>query len=187
MPDPLPGLARWLAHGATSLTHPVLRHALRAYFLPLGIEAAWLEAEVLSALESGSGGWWLREARWRAGSFDRAHPAAGDFGYLLDRPDLFDVAVGAQGELAVKVRPEMAEDPAAAAYLAGSENGWKAIRHSVSAAQAAESFLYAAAGSILASDPSGELFAAGRDEEFCAAVEKRIAGLLAMPTPAFPR
>ena len=38
-------IARWLAQGVTSLTHPLLRSALETCFHPLGIEADWLEAQ----------------------------------------------------------------------------------------------------------------------------------------------
>ena len=86
---PEPAIARWFAHGVTSLTHPVLDYALETFLGPLGVEADWIEAEPFSALESGHGGWWLRNPRWNAARLDRLHPAAADFASLLEHPEWF--------------------------------------------------------------------------------------------------
>ena len=173
--DPTEALTRWLRLGCTSQTHPLLRFALERCFQPLGIAAAWLEADVLSALETGRSGWWLRDAHWDPIRFDRTHPAGADFAYVLDHPASFAVGVSALGELALSLRPEAAGDAGAAAYFAASEGGWLAIRHSVRAAQAVETFLFVAAGLILAGDPLAALFVNGKDEDYGAAVAARIA------------
>src|ERR1039458_2870660 len=80
-------LARWFAAGVTSRTNSVLEFALSSFLRPLGIETAGLEMEPFSGLESGSGEWWLREPRWNPASFDRNHPSASDFGYLIEARD----------------------------------------------------------------------------------------------------
>ena len=171
IPDsPEPALARWLAAGITSLTHPVLDRALRIHFLPLGIEAEWLEAETFGDLETGGGGWWLRNPRWNPNRFDRTGAAAPDFAYLLDHAGQFDAAVGPQGVLTLSLSAGSAEDGEASAWFDRSESGWCAIRHSVRAARQVEAFIYAAAGSLLASSPAAILYAEGRVDEFCTAI-----------------
>jgi hypothetical protein len=169
--SPEAALARWLADGVTSLTHPVLDHCLRTFFAPLGIEADWLEAEVFGDLENGGGGWWLRGGRWRPAGFDRTGAAAADFMPLLDHPERFLVGVGGQGHLRLEAA---GADPAAQAWLDASEAGWRAIRHSCRAAHAAEAFIYAAAGAILASDPASSHYANGRADRFCQAIAERL-------------
>ncbi|MGD1030063.1 MAG: hypothetical protein ABSA05_02890 [Opitutaceae bacterium] len=153
-------IARWLALGVTSRTHPVLRSAYREFFEPLGIEAAWLEAEPFSALESGYGGWWLREAWWNPARIDRGHPAAVDFEFLLAEAGRFEVGVGSQG--ALSIRP-------------ASEQTWVAVRHGIRAGQDAEAFIHLAAGLLVLGDRAAELFAAGNDDAFCALVRARLA------------
>jgi len=166
-------LARWFAQGPTSVTHPVLRRALSAHLSPLGIEAAWLEAEPFSGLESGAPGWWLRSARWNPERFDRRTMALADFELLLANPGRFSVAVDSQGVLSVGLAA--AAGPAAAGVSPrGEDAGWRVIRHSVRASQHAESLIHAAAGLILAGDPAAELYARGRDAAFLAAVEERL-------------
>jgi hypothetical protein len=157
------GVARWLALGVTSRTHPVLRDAYRSYFKPLGIEAAWLEAEPFSALESGRGEWWLRDARWNPEGVDKGHPAAGDFEFLLVDPGRFQVEVESQGGLSIR--------PA-------GEQSWGAVRHGIRAGQDAEAFIHLAAGLVLLGDRAARLFAAGNDDAFCASVRARLAGIL---------
>jgi len=153
-------IARWLALGVTSRTHPVLRSAYREFFEPLGIEAAWLEAEPFSALESGCIGWWLRDARWNPARIDKGHPAAGDFEFLLADAGCFQVDVESQG--ALSIRP-------------ASEQTWPAVRHGIRAGQGAEAFIHLAAGLLVLGDPAAELFAAGDDDAFCALVRARLA------------
>jgi hypothetical protein len=155
-----PAIARWLALGVTSRTHPVLRDAFKCYLEPLGIEAAWLEAEPFSALESGFGDWWLRDANWNPARFDRNQPAADDFEFLLADLGRFRVEVGSQG--AFSIRPE-------------TEETWAAVRHGIRAGQNAEAFIHIAAGLILVGDPDAKSFAAGDDDAFCALVRARLA------------
>jgi len=168
--SPEPALARWLAGGITSRTHPVLDHARRIYFLPLGIEAECLEAEIFSDLETGGGGWWLRSPRWNPNRFDRTAAAEPDFAYLLEHGGQFDPSVGPQGVLALSISSGSVQDAAAKAWFEKSESGWWAIRHTVRAARQAEAFIYAAAGSLLASSPAATLYAEGRVDEFCTAI-----------------
>jgi hypothetical protein len=167
-------LARWLAQGATSQTHPLLGHVLDTFFLPLGIEADWLEAEPFSALESGWGCWWLRRPRWAAGRFDPQSPAAGDFRFLCENPALFAVGVQSDGILSIAAGRDSSRGEALA-LLGANGGGWPAIRHSIRAAHAAESFIYAAAGILLAGDPAAKAFAAGEDEAFLLAIRDRLA------------
>lgn len=163
-------LARWLAHGATSRTHPVLHFALNTFFGPLGIEADALEAEPLSVLESGVGDWWLQRPRWNPTCVDRSHVAAADFGYLLEAPESFRISVSTHGWLIIEPLLSAEKDLAVQAFLASSEQGWLAARHSVEAARAAEAFLYTAAGAILAEESLAALYARDDDEVFCEAV-----------------
>ena len=175
MHSPEAALARWLAHGVTSRTHPVLACALQTFFHPLGIEAAWLEAEPFSALESGQGEWWLRQPRWNPARFDRRHPAAPDFACLVDHPEFFLVAVDARGIISPTLSPAAGDEPVARSFMEAGDEGWRAVRHTLQAAHDAETFLYAAAGLILASDPVAEVYARGDDDAFCAAVRARLA------------
>jgi hypothetical protein len=173
LPDsPEPALARWFADGPTSLTHPVLAYALRTFFVPLGIEADWLEAEVFGDLENGGGGWWLRGAKWLPRTFERSRPAAADFAVLLEHPEQFRVAVDAHGRLGLSLA---GTDPAARAWLEQTDAGWPAIRQSLRAAAAAETFIYATAGAILASQPAARLYTAGKADQFCQAMADKLA------------
>ena len=156
-------IARWLAHGFTSSTHPVLQCALATFFHPLGIEAESLEAEPFSAIESGLGEFWLRRPRWDPVRFDRAQSAWEDFGPLLDRPEPFTVAVDGRGILQFS--------------LEAGEQGSGASRHSWRAAAAAETFIFAAAGLLLANDPIAELYIQGNDAAFCKAVDERMSAI----------
>jgi hypothetical protein len=174
--SPEPALARWLAQGVTSQTHRVLHQAFQDCFRPLGIEAESLEAEPFSALESGQGDWWLRQARWNPDGFDRAHPAAPDFRFLLDAPDHFAVTVDPRGRLWVELAPEFSADPAAQARLQANEHGWRAARHGLRAGEAAEAFILAAAALLLANDAAAAIYAAGDDAAFGRAVHRRLAG-----------
>lgn len=159
---PESAIARWLSLGVTSCTHPVLHSAYEGFFAPLGIEAAWLEAEPFSALESGSGEWWLREARWNPARFCASHPAADDFAFLLADPGRFTVGVESQGGLSIS--------PA-------SDQAWAAVRHSIRAGHDAWAFIAMAAALILVGDPAAVLFAAGDDDAFCGSVRARLAGV----------
>ena len=165
-------IARWFAHGITSRTHPVLHFMLRTFFDPLGIEADALEAEPLSALESGVGDWWLHRPRWNPTRFDRTHAAAADFGYLLEASASFRISVSTHGWLVIEPPPSADNDLAVQAFLASSEQGWLAARHSLEAARGAEAFLYAAVGGILTEESIAALYASGDDEAFCAAVRE---------------
>jgi len=153
-------IARWLALGVTSITHPVLRDACRSCFEPLGIESAWLEAEPFSALESGCGEWWLRDARWNPARLCKSHPAAGDFDFLLADPGRFRVDADSRGALSIS--------PA-------DDQGWAAIRHSLRAGHQTGALIHMAAGLILLGDPAAGLFAAGDDDAFCGLVRARLA------------
>jgi hypothetical protein len=157
---PESAISRWLSLGVTSATHPVLRNAYQGFFAPLGIEAAWLEAEPFSALESGSGEWWLRDARWNPARLCAGHPAAGDFEILLADPGRYRVDVDSQGVLSIS--------PA-------SEQAWAAVRHSIRAGHDAAAFINMAAALILVGDPAAALFAAGDDDAFCGSVRARLA------------
>ena len=174
MASPEPALARWFAHGGTSLTHPLLRQVQRVCFEPLGIESDWLEAEPFSSLESGLAEWWLRAPHWNPARFDRSHPAASDFARLLDHPEDFAVGTSTQGILSLAPAPaSAARKTAATDYLETMEDGWRLIRHTVQASQWAETLIYAAAGSVLANDPAADLFARGDDDAFFAAIRER--------------
>ena len=94
-------VARWLAHGVTSETHPVLRFALDAFFAPVGIEARTIEAEPFGALESGLTHWWLQEPAWNPALVDRGAEAAKDFGYLLEAPQSFRITVASEGSISI--------------------------------------------------------------------------------------
>lgn len=155
-------VARWLSLGVTSGTNPVLRRAYDLFFAPLGIEASWLEAEPFSAIESGFGEWWLRDARWNPARLCPGHPAGGDFAFLLADPGRFRVDVGSQGALSIS--------PA-------SEQAWAAARHSIRAGQDAGAFIHLAAALILLGDPAARLFEAGDDDAFCGSVRARLAGV----------
>jgi hypothetical protein len=167
-------LARWFAAGVTSRTHPVLEFALDSFLRPLGVETSGLEMEPFSGLESGSGEWWLRDPGWNPLRFERKHPSASDFGYLLEAPDRFEVAVSSRGWLAIAANLSGKSDLAAQAYLAASEGGWLAARHTVDAARKTESFLWAAASLLIIDASLAEVYADGDDPRFCAAVLRRM-------------
>jgi len=168
-------LARWLAHGVTSKTHPVLAWAMGRYFHPLGIRAEALEAEPFSALESGFGEWWLRNPRWDPSGIDPRCPGAQDFEVLRHSPGSFLVTVDRRGGLSVGLAPSAQGNPAASAFWADSECGWRAARHSARAAGEVEAFVFAAAGMILAGGPVTGIYAGGDDLGYCEA----IAGIIA--------
>jgi len=172
MDPPDEALARWLAHGVTSRTHPVLHWALERYFHPLGIRAESLEAEPFSALEAGQGEWWLRRPSWDAAGIAPASPAAPDLEILRRAPGSFLVGVDHQGILTIAMNPSSGADPAVEAFLADGESVWKAARHAVRAAHSVGSVIYGAAGMILARDPLAEVYARGDDAGFCEAVAK---------------
>jgi hypothetical protein len=167
-------LARWFAGGVTSRTHPVLKFAFDAFLSPLGIETSGLEMEPFSGLESGSGDWWLRDPGWNPLHVDRNHPNASDFGYLLEAPDRFEIAVSSHGWLTIAANRSGDSDLAAQAYLAASEGGWLAARHTVDAARNTESFLWAAASLLLVDASLAEVYADSDDPRFCAAVLQRM-------------
>jgi hypothetical protein len=167
-------LARWFAAGVTSRTNSVLEFALSSFLRPLGIETAGLEMEPFSGLESGSGEWWLREPRWNPASFDRNHPSASDFGYLIEARDRFEITVSSRGWLAIAATASGGSDLAAQAYLAASEGGWLTARHAVEAARKTESFIWAAASLLLIDESLAKIYAGGADAHFCAAVLQRI-------------
>jgi hypothetical protein len=172
MDSPEPALARWLAQGVSSRTHPVLGWALRTHFHPLGIEAEALEAEPFSALESGFGEWWLRQPRWEAGLVDRSRPAARDFDLLLDGTASFAVTVDRRGLMVIGLNP--AASSAARLFWEKDEKGWRTARHALRAAQDVEAFIYGAAGLILANDPVAAIYADGDDRAFCETVAARL-------------
>jgi len=172
--DPIEdALARWLAHGVTSSTNPVLRFALNAFLAPLGIEAEALEAEPFGGLESGSGEWWLRNPRWSAARFDRRHSAAEDFGYFLQAPGSFTVEISSRGWL--RFAQTGPDDLAAATFFRSSEDGWLAARHSVQASREVEAFLCAAAGLLLTDASFAALYASRDVLGFCEAVRRGMA------------
>jgi hypothetical protein len=163
-PSPEPALARWLAHGVTSLTHPLLRHALETCFHPLGIEADWLESEPFSAGDNPVGVCWLRRPRWNPARLDPA---------LAARVDLSPWAAEAAA-ITVDAAGIFKISTAAADSLAGDpDHTWRAIRHSVRAAQRATDFIHAAAALILAGDPLALRYAAGDDAGFSAEIWRR--------------
>lgn len=170
---PEPALARWLAHGVTSATHPVLEWALRRFLSPLGIEADALEAEPFGALECGCADWWLRAPRWSAVLLDSRHPARSDFQPLLEAADHLAATVDPRGVLAFGPRPS-GNLAAARAALAASDEGWNAARHSLRASQQVERFIFAAAGLLLANDPAAAVYAAGDDAAYCDLVLRRL-------------
>jgi hypothetical protein len=174
MDSPEPALARWLAQGVSSRTHPVLRWALRTHFHPLGIDAEALEAEPFSALESGFGGWWLRRPRWDAGLVDRGHPAAQDFGPMLDPAAGFTVAVDRHGLLSIGLNPQTPTGSAARVFFQSDESDWRVARHAVRAAHDTEAFIYAAAGLLLAGDLAAAIYVGGNDAAFCRAVGAKL-------------
>ncbi len=163
-------LARWLAHGLTSQTHPVLLFALHAFFQPLGIEASYLEAEPFSGIESGTGNWWLHDPRWNAATVDRGRPFARDFGGLVGFADSFRIAVTPQGGMSITPTELVASDLAAQAYWETSEQGWLAARHSFEAARHTEIFLYAAAALLLNEPSIAQLYAQQDDAAFCSRI-----------------
>jgi hypothetical protein len=173
-PSPEAAVARWLAQGVTSQTHPVLAFAFRRFLHPLGVEAEWLEVEPFSVLESGQGGWWLRGPRWDPARFDPRHPALPDFAVLLSHPGHFTVDVDDRGLLSLELAPAARNDPAALLFMEDSGRGWQAVRHTARAAADAECFLYAAAGLILACDPAADAYAAGDERAFCEEILGRL-------------
>jgi hypothetical protein len=173
--SPGDALARWLAHGLTSLTHPVLDFALRSHLNPVGVEAAWLEAEPFSVLESGQGEWWLTRPAWNPSRIDRSSPAAADFGPLLGNPAHFSVRVDSRGVILPSLTATGAGDPASRRFLEFGEEAWRAVRHTVRASHDAEAFIHASAAFILAGDPLSAAYASGEDGEFCRAVRGRLA------------
>jgi hypothetical protein len=173
--SPEPALARWISQGVTSRTHRILQCVLGDFFTPLGIEAESLEAEPFSALEAGHGAWWLRQPRWNSRLFDRSHASEPDFSFLIGAPDRFDVSVDPQGRLFIALNPAFGRDPDAIAAFNESEQGWRAARHAVRAAEQAEAFIFAAAALLLANDPAATVYAGGHDDAFCQAVRHRLA------------
>jgi hypothetical protein len=167
-------LARWFAHGVTSRTHPVLHCALLTFFHPLGIEAESLEAEPFSAIESGLGEFWLRRPLWNPARFDAAHPGRKDFAPVLERPEFYLATVDSCGILRFFPNPAAGENASARAFLEDGEQTWSAIRHCCRAAAGAETFIFAAAGLLLASDPIAEIYIQGNDAEFCKRVDERM-------------
>jgi len=159
-------VARWLAHGVTSLTHPILRHVLETCFHPLGIEADWLESEPFGAPENACGCCWLRRPRWNPRRLDPRHPAAADLSAWA--ADAAAITVDAAGIIVI------AAGPAAQMPEGMPDPTWLAIRHSVRAAQRAGSFIQAAAGLLLAGDPLARCYAAGEDARFSAEIWRRL-------------
>jgi hypothetical protein len=164
-------LARWLAQGATSLTHPLLRHALEACFHPIGIEADWLEAEPFGAEEWAMGECWLRGARWNPGRIRPGHPAAADLAPWAGTPRA--ARVDAAGLL------YFAAGPQPHSPILDAESTWRAVRHSVRASHRAAAFIHAGAGLLLAGDPLVERYAAGDDTGFAAEVWRRLGNVAA--------
>jgi len=152
----------------------VLHWALATFFHPLGIEAESLEAEPFSAIESGLGEFWLRRPRWNPARFDPAHPGWKDFAPVLERPQSFVVAVDRRGILQFFPNPAAGESSSSRAFLEDGEKSWSAVRHCFGAAASAETFIFAAAGLLLASDPIAEIYIRGNDAEFCKRVDERM-------------
>jgi hypothetical protein len=169
---PNEALARWLAHGVSSRTHPVLHWAMGRYFCPLGIRAESLEAEPFSALESGLGEWWLRGPCWNPVGIDPEGPAGPDLDVLRRYPGSFAVEVDRRGLLSITQVPSAGVAPAVSAFWADGDSVWRAARHAVRAAHKVESVLFGAAGMILAGDPLSEVYAGGDDAGFCEAVAR---------------
>jgi hypothetical protein len=143
MPDRIheEALARWLAHGLTSRTHPILAQAFSHCFSPLGIEAEWLECEPFGCLATGLPPCWLRSPRWNPGGVDSAHPSFSALERWRKEPDR--VQVGTDGIF----------------RIAGpGEATWEAVRESVRAAALASAFLNAAAALILSDAETAQLY-----------------------------
>jgi len=168
-------LARWFAQGVSSETHPVLQFAFATFFQPLGIEAASLEAEPFSGLESATGSWWLNQPRWNAGKVVRAGPFSGDFGGLLEFQASFRVSVAPSGWISIAPTLQAENDLAAQAYWASSDHGWLAARHSFEATRHTEVFLYAAAALLLDDALAAQLYCLGEYAAFCARILQRLA------------
>jgi hypothetical protein len=176
MPSPEPAIARWLAHGITSRSHPVLHWALRIHLQPLGIAADALECEPFSALQSGSGDWWLTKPRWAPALLDAGHPGAPDFRLFLENPESFAAEVDPHGLLTFRLSRGAVPGPAAARLWEEGEHGWLAARHSVRAAHDAEAFILGAAALILKDGRAAALYASGDDAGFCREASRRISG-----------
>jgi hypothetical protein len=153
-------VARWLAGGATSLTHPVLNRVLADCYHPLGIEALWLEAEPFSALEAGGGEGWLRGALWSSARMDPAHPAARDLAPWISRA----AEISATADGLIRLPPAGPGDP----------DPWLAIRHSVFARSRASAFLCAAAGSLLFDAEAAVIYRDGNDAAFVEIIWARL-------------
>jgi hypothetical protein len=152
-------LARWLASGVTSISHPLLREALERCFHPIGIEADWLEAEPFGGAEA-IRCCWLRRPRWNPARIPPAHPATADLAPWASDPAA--VHVDCAGFLHLPSPRGGADlDPAAS---------WRAVRHSVGAGERAAAFIRAAAGLVLAGSPLAAGYASGDDAGFAAAV-----------------
>ena len=139
-------VARWIAAGVTSLTHPFLALVYRDCFVPLGIEADWFEAEPFSSLEAGWPDGWLRRPRWNPAQVDPSHAAAGALRPWLDQPSA--VTVRCDGLLQL---PPSTDERAA----------WAAIHASVIARERARAFLAAAAASLLFDPDAAAIYCAG--------------------------
>jgi hypothetical protein len=170
-------IARWLAHGPTSRTHPVLRTALVKYFHPLGIDAEYLETEPFSAIESGFGSCWLGRPQWHPERMEAAHPARPDFEPIIRRPLCYRVAIEASGVALIDLTAEGRDDPVARAEWEFLGYGWNAARHTLQAAQEAERFIHTAAGLLLSGDPLTAVYAEGNDDAFCRGVEHRCSSI----------
>ncbi|MGH7995637.1 MAG: hypothetical protein ACREFX_04720 [Opitutaceae bacterium] len=147
-------IARWLAGGVRSTTHPLLNHALRRYFSPLGIDADWLEAEPFGALECGSAECWLRNPRWNPEKVDPARPDA--------------APLRARALQAAETRV----DPGGILHFPphADNDPWPAVRLSVNAASSAAHFIHAAAALLFVDERAAALYAAGDDTAFIALV-----------------
>lgn len=168
-------LACWFAQGVSSETHPVLQFTFATFLQPLGIEAASLEAEPFSGLESATGSWWLNQPRWTSGKVDRAGPFSGDFAGLLEFHESFRVTVAPSGWMSIAPTRQAESDFAALAYWVSSDHGWLAARHSFEAARHAEVFLYAAAALLLDDALAAQLYCCGDHAAFCARILQRLA------------
>jgi hypothetical protein len=155
-------VARWIAGGVTSLTHPVLAQLYRDCFAPLGIEADWLEAEPFSSLEAGWPDGWLRRPRWNPARLDPTHPAAADLQrWAVHSPPA--CCNGAQQAPVVTVQldgvlrlPESTEE----------QTAWAAVRHSVAARERVRAFLAAAAASLLFDPEAAAIYRDGDAAKF---------------------
>jgi hypothetical protein len=157
-PPAVAAVTRWLSLGPRSTQHPILRQAWRTAFAPLGIEAAWLEAEPFSGLETATAECWLREPRWNPATLDPNVPGGGALQAWASRAS--EVRVSAAGHLV---------------FPAAAGDTWPAVRLSVAAALSAALFIHAAAALLLADEDAARLFAEGRDAAFIAYVETRLA------------